>query len=631
MKSKTSLFNRTIFKKNVTHYWPAWALYLAYLLLAMPYIMWQNLHNYAYLDDTNLAERGFYAMRSVVQIGMLVPVIFVAATVMAMLVFSYLYTAKNANMIHALPVTRRELFITNYLFGLVFLLVPQIVTFLVTVMVALASNVTCIQYAFYGMLYTAGMTFFFYSLAVFVAMFTGQVLALGAYSFILNLLYVGCVLLAESFQSMVSYGASGSIAIGNSAVLSPLYYLIQNVGINIDYDDVTGKVSGITMFGGKAVLIYALVAIVFVLAAYLLYQRRQIETAGDLISINIIKPIFRWGVAICGGFTLAMLFASSTNQYKINHIYMLIMIGVVVFGTVCFFAAEMLLEKNFRVFKKKRIIECGVMCVLSFMAILLFKVDAFGIERYQPKAEEIAKAFVYMDYPMEIEEEDIPAVLDLQKEIIKNKNTYLDLAASMDSGYYYTSFRYYLKDGTCYTRRYPVPTTEEYLADENSPAAWILAYEENAERLMRNIIGMNYEENIYYSANMDLPVEDDSYQNIRFGSEEAEKLANALLKDIEEGNMTELYCYAKHGETITYDSTIYLNFVNANGNLDTWSYYNNYFRYSDIKPANGNLQEEYAMSSDTSVYIRFSPECTNLLAVLAEMGIEEDDLMRGDE
>ena len=47
--------------------------------------------------------------------------------------------------------------------------------------------------------------------------------------------------------------------------------------------------------------IYAAAAVVLVVAAYQLYKRRQIETAGDWVSIGIIKPVFRWGAALCGG------------------------------------------------------------------------------------------------------------------------------------------------------------------------------------------------------------------------------------------------------------------------------------------------------------------------------------------
>ena len=42
MKSKTSCFNRTIFKKNFTHFWPLWLLYQIYLLVVIPVRVWQK-------------------------------------------------------------------------------------------------------------------------------------------------------------------------------------------------------------------------------------------------------------------------------------------------------------------------------------------------------------------------------------------------------------------------------------------------------------------------------------------------------------------------------------------------------------------------------------------------------------
>ena len=36
MKSKTSSFNMTIFRKNLTHYWPIWVVYLCYLIMVVP-------------------------------------------------------------------------------------------------------------------------------------------------------------------------------------------------------------------------------------------------------------------------------------------------------------------------------------------------------------------------------------------------------------------------------------------------------------------------------------------------------------------------------------------------------------------------------------------------------------------
>ena len=36
MQSGTSCFNKTIFKKNITHFWPIWGIYLVFLLYALP-------------------------------------------------------------------------------------------------------------------------------------------------------------------------------------------------------------------------------------------------------------------------------------------------------------------------------------------------------------------------------------------------------------------------------------------------------------------------------------------------------------------------------------------------------------------------------------------------------------------
>ncbi len=51
MKSKTSCFNKTIFKKNMTHFWPLWALYSCYLIVSLPVGLWFDMQYYL-LDDS---------------------------------------------------------------------------------------------------------------------------------------------------------------------------------------------------------------------------------------------------------------------------------------------------------------------------------------------------------------------------------------------------------------------------------------------------------------------------------------------------------------------------------------------------------------------------------------------------
>ena len=113
MKSKTSCFNKTIFKKNMTHFWPLWALYSCYLIVSLPVGLWFNMRYYLQDDSYSQLQRQVYAISGAMRAAMNPVITFAFAAVMIMAVFSYLYSAKNTNMIHSLPVDRRELFVTN--------------------------------------------------------------------------------------------------------------------------------------------------------------------------------------------------------------------------------------------------------------------------------------------------------------------------------------------------------------------------------------------------------------------------------------------------------------------------------------------------------------------------------------
>ena len=118
---------------------------------------------------------------------------------------------------------------------------------------------------------------------------------------------------------------------------------------------------------------------------------------------------------------------------------------------------------------------------MAVVLILLtcFRVDVFGIERKIPDASEIEAAFVNMDYPVCVSKEQVPEVLELQKQCIDSKDEYLSVYKK-GKNYYYTSFRYYMKDGSVFERRYPVSVTEEALKDKNS-----VAFKPQPERQIR--------------------------------------------------------------------------------------------------------------------------------------------------
>ena len=93
----------------------------------------------------------------------------------AMAVFSYLYNSRSAGFFHTLPMRREGLFLTNYLSGLAFLLVPNVVVFLLSLAVEGAFGLLVFSSLFTWLVVTCMLNLFFYSFAVFCAMFTGHI------------------------------------------------------------------------------------------------------------------------------------------------------------------------------------------------------------------------------------------------------------------------------------------------------------------------------------------------------------------------------------------------------------------------------------------------------------------------
>lgn len=622
MKSKTSCFNRTIFKKNFTHFWPLWLLYQAYLLVAVPVSVWQSAASPYYYGAGY--EDGSARMYQLVELAvhrMLLPLpAFLFAGAAALAVFSYLYSAKNANMIHALPVNRLELYVTNYLSGLVFLILPEIITFFITVIVCLANQFTCIQYLFAALLAQAGVTFFAYSLAVFVAMFTGHVFAMPCYYVIVNYLYVGCMFIVAKVIETISYGIENAWNPGKSCILSPLYYLNNNLRSNLIYPENGNGITGIKITGMPLAGIYAAAAVVLVVVAYQMYKRRQIETAGDWVSIGIIKPVFRWGAALCGGLIVGVTVVSMLTDLPQLRKYPCLLLCSVVMGFLFFFGAEMLLEKNFKVFRRKRVLEWAATAVITVVFVSLFEMDAFGLERYVPEVADVDTAFVYMDYPVQVKDEDLATLTELQREIIANKENNQEVERT-GSGFYYTTFLYYMKDGSTVERRYALPLHNAEDTAVQMPVDQILSWESEPENLEREIYGIGNAECRFTSGYVDLYTSTGLNNTYMFSEKEIEQISKAIRADIADGNLAKYYQYCQQPED-TYYSNIELEYYSAGGYIDNWMYYYDY--YDSLEKLEGKNVDRQEMTVGGNLYLTFGPDCVHIVQTLEELGITND-------
>ena len=409
MRSVTSCFNPTLYKKNLTRFWPLWTAWT---------VLWAFLYPLNLLNEWRLRGGGEegqlyrYFRTCLNNNGMLaevaVPLGVVYGVLVAMAVFSYLYNHRAAAALHALPLRRETHFVTNFLSGLTFILLPNLVVFLPSMLIVFVTlpgqlSGLALPALWSGLWMKTGVEFFFFSFAVFCAQFTGNIFALPAFYGILNLLVPGMYSLLLELGNNILYGGwpfqSDPLVV---KLCTPVYMLVEACGWdyvswnqvwNNDLErpaldpllDLTFADPG--MVGG-----YVLAGVVFAALALLVYRRRNIETAGDVVSVKIVRPIFRAGVAVCaglcGGIVTAAFFGEMDKAVFLT--------ACVAFWTaVGHFAAEMLLQKSFRVWKKGW--KSSAVTVLAMVLVMAgIYLDALGLETWTPdpaKVDNVAVSY----------------------------------------------------------------------------------------------------------------------------------------------------------------------------------------------------------------------------------------------
>ena len=80
------------------------------------------------------------------------------------------------------------------------------------------------------------------------------------------------------------------------------------------------------------------------------YRRRHLESAGDVVSVRWVRPVFKYGVAFCTAVTLSTVFYYVLDPLLPRGPWTLLVL-MVVWGAAGCFVAEMLLKKSFRVLR----------------------------------------------------------------------------------------------------------------------------------------------------------------------------------------------------------------------------------------------------------------------------------------
>ena len=401
MASGTSCFNSALYRKTLGRFWPLWTLWGVLWLLLLPLSQLSRYFDWARegRSDSALVEN-FQEILSLQEVGVWLAAL--VGVLAAMAVFSYLYSARSACMMHALPLRREGLFLSQYLAGLTMLVLPLAAVALVTLAVGMAVVPSwgwgqALPAVGIWLACMSGVCLFFYSFACFCAMFTGQLLALPVFYAILNWLAMVVNFLVTALMEQFFYGYQANYLPAWVEFLTPVSLLRQACywGVRDVYDD-GALVRGLA--APQFVALYAGIGVVFALLALWVYRGRQVESAGDVVSVPLVRPVFKYGVALCSGLCLGVFTTQILGWYNTDSTAVLV-VCVLLWTAAGYFAAEMLLKKSFRVLRAWK--GCAAaMAVMAFLcAVCVF--DLFGVETRVPDPDRVIsmEADAGMGYP----------------------------------------------------------------------------------------------------------------------------------------------------------------------------------------------------------------------------------------
>ena len=610
MQSKTSFFNRTLYRKNLTRFWPLWggaSLLGALAPLALLMRLIQE-HFRPHLTAPEVTEAYYQVLTSFVP-----AVCLVYAVLCAAVVWSYLFNHRSVSLLHTLPLSRKGLFVTNILSGLTMLVIPFAITGVLCVLVTAMAGSVAPGALLVTVLCVLGECFFYFATATLVAFVTGNGVVMVVLYFIFHFLAVGLETLFSELSSGFYFGVNSNYT-GASRWLSPTVALYSEVHYSQVWDDSAITASGygmpvlaeVHLEGAWIIALYALAGAVLLALAWLLYQRRRSESAGDVVAVGWMKPVFRYGCAICaalsGGILLYTIFWS---EYQDGALYdfLPMLICTVLAGVLGYYIASMLLAKSARIFRstwKGALLTAAAVAVLCGAAAL----DVLGVEDRVPDSADVDAVWLYtwnLDGTL-TKEEDIQKVLAVHRAVLAEKDQFLanENRAYGENGWdkAYFSVDYRLKNGQELQRSYSLDYSYKEPLEGAMQALANLMSDPAIQRA--NILRDDIDRFTSGEITCWLPErQEDTY--VSFDAEQAGRLYEAIQRDIDAGHFGKT-AFREDDSEIYFDSLV--------------------LYYQTKAPGDGVPRD---MPASRTIRLQLSVYCTETLAVLKEEGIVDSE------
>ncbi len=416
----------------------------------------------------------------------------IVAALVGCTVFSYINRVSSACFVHGLPVGRTGIFFAHYGAGATMLLIP-ILAASVYVGFHTGNAHFGLLFLVVNLLYSIGVM----SFAILVCQISANILG----GIIFTGFGLATPIICEGFVIYLMeenlYGYAGTYS---DLAVSRVFYLVPSMVP--------------TAWG----LVYVFAIALFTAVGLLLFKKRAVELAGDLIAFAGIRKAAVYVCGILAGMCAYLIFDANLFMFLL-------------FGVLCAVLVNFAIRKRFTV--KGAITPALTVLATTVLIFVIFRFDLTGFERRIPDLEDIESARVhtgyyndairdidgkrvqYVDFHEPIRgEENIERVRVLHKDLIGNKDFY----ASADHSRYYT-VEYTLKSGRTFERRYQIYYDKN--AEAFEPVATLREFKRNNHDILEDDISIVYAE-----------VEGIYGKTERFEGARADMLYRAVVEDI---------------------------------------------------------------------------------------------------
>lgn len=312
------------------------------------------------------------------------------AVVSAISGFAYMHSAKKLDVYHSIPVKRERLFLQQYVYGIVYYIVPLVLHVLICYGICVSNGMGNAQIAGQAIWFLLVQILCYlvcYATVVLAVVLTGNVVisALGSAVLLFYSLILATIKYNLMSKFFVTYYSTGDIY--DFPAFSPVHLVLNIADTMIKQSSVYLNYGDYLWDYGKVILM----TLVYTVIALILYKKRPTEAAATTMAFPITEPVVKtmivFPVSIFSGYLFQNI-ASSDNEFAWY------VFGCIFGFMICCPLMEVIYRKDVKaVLRHPLQLVFNGACVV--ICIVVFRYDVFGYDTYIPAEDKVESYAVY--------------------------------------------------------------------------------------------------------------------------------------------------------------------------------------------------------------------------------------------